>query len=128
MASLYNLHHWDNSHPKCWLVVLLCAFKNDIYLVLDQNHPTATFQTRKTKDGLLFQKLATAPQFAGRGIGSFCLNEIERIGRKHHCADVICEVYDQSKNAIEFYKHKGFSVYGSCETLKYSELKMIKKL
>ena len=128
MASRYNLHHWDNSRPKNWLIVLLCTMKNDIYLVLDQKVPIATFQIRKIEKQLLFQKLAAVPDLSGKGVGSFCLNEIENIGREQDCSDIICEVYDQSSHAIAFYTHKGFSVYGTVETLKYNELKMIKKL
>lgn len=128
MASKYDLHHWDNSHLKNWLIVLLCILKNDVYLVMDPKTAVATFQVRKMGSSLLFQKLATVPVYAGSGIGSFCLREIERIGRAYGCTEVICEVYDQSKHAISFYEHKGYCVYGAVDTLKYSELKMKKEL
>lgn len=128
MSSKLDLHHWDNSHIKNWLIVLLCAIKNDIYLVFNQKMPVATFQVHKKEHSLLFQKLAIVPNFAGNGIGSFCLTEIERIGRENGCLEILCEVYDQNNNAIAFYEHRGFYVYGTVETLKYNELKMIKKL
>ncbi len=128
MAAKYDLHHWDNAYPKIWLIVLLCAVKNDMYLVFDHEAPVATFQTRKNEDSLLFQKLATAPDFAGKGIGTFCLGEIERIGRENGCSKILCEVYDQSKHAIQFYEHKGYTAYQSVETLKYNVVKMMKKL
>lgn len=128
MAIKYDLHHWDNSHLKNWLIVLLCAVKNDIYLIFDNETPVDTFQIQKNGSSLLFQKLATAPDFAGKGVGSFCLNEIERIGCENACSEIVCEVYDQSNHAIRFYEHKGYTVYGTVETLKYNELKMIKKL
>lgn len=95
---------------------------------MDPKTAVATFQVRKMGNSLFFQKLATAPDFAGSGIGSFCLNEIERTGRECGCTDLICEVYDQSKHAITFYENKGFCVYGTDETLKYNVLKLIKKL
>lgn len=128
MAIKYDLHHWNNSHPKNWLIVLMCALKREIYLVFDHATPVATFQIQKKGSSLLFQKLATAPNFAGKGVGSFCLNEIERIGRENGCSDITCEVYDQSKHAIQFYEHKGYAVCGTVETLKYNELKMIKNI
>lgn len=128
MAVKYDLHHWDNSHLKNWLIVLMCALKNDIYLVFDNKTPVATFQIQKKESSLLFQKLATVPEFAGKGVGSFCLNKIEQIGRERGCSEIVCEVYDKSKHAIQFYEHKGYTVYGTVETLKYNELKMIKKL
>lgn len=128
MAVKYDLHHWDNSYLKNWLIILLCEMKNDIYLVCENETPVATFQTRKNGNAFLFQKLATSPAFSGKGVGSFCLGEIERLGRENGCSEILCEVYDKSKHAIGFYEHKGYTVYGTVETLKYSELKMSKKL
>ncbi len=128
MAEKYDLHHWDNSHFKNLIIVGLCALKNDIYLVFDNKNAVATFQTRKVNESYLFQKLATSPEFSGSGIGSFCLNEIEKMGREKNCSEIICEVYDKSEHAKTFYEHKGYSAYGSTETLKYKELKLRKEL
>ena len=102
--------------------------KNEIFLVYDRNSPVATFQIRSRDKALLFQKLGTKPSCAGKGIGSFCLEEIERLGRQRDCTELICDVYDRSSYAIEFYERKGFGVYGTEATLKYSEVKMSKKL
>lgn len=65
MADKYDLHHWDNSHIKNWLIIALCALRNNIYLVYSGEIPIATFQTRKVEQSLLFQKLATTPELAG---------------------------------------------------------------
>lgn len=65
MAKKYDLHHWDNSHIKNHIIVALCAMKNDIYLVYSERTPVGTFQTRKTGQSLLFQKLATVPALSG---------------------------------------------------------------
>lgn len=128
MVKKYGLHHWDNSHIKTWLIVVLCALKNDIYLVYISQKPIATFQINKTKNTLKFQKLATLPAFEGQGIGSFCIQEIERLAREAGCSEVICDVYDKSEHAKSFYEHRGYSTYGSAETLKYRELKLRKEL
>ena len=127
MAQKYDLHHWDNSHIKNWIIVALCALKNDIYLVYDEKTPIATFQTRKAEQSFLFQKLATDPVFAGKGVGSYCLTEIETLAKKAGCTSVICEVYDKSEHAKTFYVRRGYVVYGATETLKYTELKMRKE-
>ena len=76
----------------------------------------------------MFQKLATLPEFAGKGIGSFCLKEIERLAAEEGCLQVICEVYDKSEHAKAFYEHKGYVAYGVSDTLKYKELKLKKEL
>lgn len=129
MADKYDLHHWDNSHIKNHIIVALCALKNDIYLVYNGKTPVATFQTRKNgKKSFLFQKLATVPEFAGGGIGSYCLTEIERLAKDNDCIEVICEVYDKSEHAKAFYEHRGYTTYGASETLKYKEWKLRKEL
>lgn len=128
MAKKYNLHHWDNSHIKNHIIVALCALKNDIYLVYRGKTPVATFQTRKTGQTFLFQKLATAPEFSGGGTGSYCLMEIEHLAKEDGCREVVCEVYDKSEHAKSFYEHRGYTVYGTTGTLKYKEFKMRKEL
>lgn len=128
MAKRYGLHHWDNAYIKTWMIFGVCILKNQIYLVLDGKIPVATFQVRKIRQSYLFQKLATAPQFAGKGIGTFCMQEIEQLARSENCAEIICEVYDKSEHAKRFYKHQGYAVYDQTETLKYKELKLRKQL
>ena len=126
MANEKDLHHWDNSMIKTWAIVFLCALKNCVYLVLFDKIPVATFQTRRLGNALLFQKLATLPSFSGRGIGAFCLNEIEQLAKDLHCDEVVCEVYDKSEHAITFYENRGYVVYGETSTIKYKELKLRK--
>ena len=128
MAVQYGLHHWDNSHVKNWIIVVLCALKNQIYLVYDDKIAIATYQTRKIEQSYLFQKLATAPEFSGGGIGTFCLNQIELQARSVGCIETICEVYAESKHAKAFYQHRGYCVYGETNTLKYKELRLKKQL
>ena len=128
MAHRYNLHHWDNSRIKSCIIVLICALKNRVYLVYNGSDAIATFQTRKTGQFLLFQKLATMPTAAGKGIGTFCLNQICLIAQNENCSEVVCEVYDQSKHAIDFYLHRGFIKYGESKTVKYREFRLKKEL
>ena len=106
----------------------LCVLKNDIYLVQKGKTPVATFQTKKAGESFLFQKLATMPECSGNGIGTFCMSEIERLAVENGCKEIICEVYDKSHHARDFYEHRGYRVYGTAETLKYNELKLVKKL
>lgn len=128
MSAKYDLHHWDNPRIKNWIIVFLCALKNEIYLVYCGEKCVATFQTRKKDDSLLFQKLATSPDYAGKGIGSFCLDAIEDIGRKSSCKKILCEVFDKSEHAKAFYEKRGYTAYGETTTLKYREIKLKKDL
>ena len=127
MANRYDLHHWNNSRLKNAIVLFLCLLKNRIYLVYDKERKAvATFQTKKIGNALRFQKLATAPAYAGKGVGSFCIEAIEGIAKSMGCEKVVLEVYDKSEHAKKFYEHRGYSVSGNVITLKYSELKMEK--
>ena len=129
MAKKYDLHHWDNSQFKNAIILLLCLLKNKIYLVYDQNNQAvATFQVKKQNDSFRFQKLATLPSFAGKGVGSYCLHTIEEMAKDVGCEWVALEVYDKSRHAIAFYRNRGYTVCGETSTLKYTELKMRKKL
>lgn len=47
MVTKYNLHHWDNSHLKIFIIIAICELKNTVYLVTDNEKPIATFQTKK---------------------------------------------------------------------------------
>lgn len=128
MAEKYDLHHWDNSRFKTFAIVCYCALKNKIYAVFggQTNAPIATFQTRKKQTSFLFQKLATLPEAAGKGVGSFCLSEIETMAQSAGCKEVVCEVYDKSEHAKAFYERRGYRVFGETKTLKYGELKLKK--
>ena len=129
MAKKYDLHHWDNSRFKTWIIVALCALKNNMYLLYGENKmPVATFQTRKMKDAYLFQKLATLPEFSGSGVGTLCINEIERLAKNNGCKEVICEVYDKSVHAISFYEHRGYLTYETVNSNEYTILMMKKDI
>lgn len=129
MAKRYGLHHWDNSYFKTAVIVLLCALKNRIYLVYDSDkQAVATFQVKKSENKLTFQKLATDPNFSGHGVGSFCMESIERMAKDSGLEKVCLEVYDQSAHAISFYQHRNYVICGTEKTLKYTELKMEKVL
>lgn len=126
MAKKYDLHHWDNPMLKSCIIVLLCMLKNQVYLMLDNKNPVATFQVKKKKDTLFFEKLAVNPEVSGNGYGSYCMKLIERQAKKMECHKVRMEVYVKSKHAIEFYEHKGYSKVGETGTLKYTDLIMEK--
>ena len=55
MAQKDDLHHWDNSRLKTLVIVLLCAMKNDIYLVYDGEIAVATFQTKNSETRYCFK-------------------------------------------------------------------------
>ena len=128
MAEKYDLHHWDNSRFKNFVILILCEMRNSVLLVIENGEPVATFQTRVDDSILRFEKLACSPMYAGKGIGSYCMDYIEKVAKESNCKKICMEVYSQSQHAIEFYKHKGYVVSGETKSLKYGELKMEKAL
>lgn len=126
MARRCDLHHWDNSRIVTDAIALLGGLKNNLYLVKDEDRYVATFQTRVDGITLHLSKLATLPEAAGRGIGSFCLERIEAMAREAGCVRIALEVYDRSAHAVEFYRRRGFTDAGRMSTRKYTEIKMEK--
>lgn len=127
MADEYCLRHWDNSKIKTLIIVLLGFLKGKMYIVSD-NCPIATFSVRKSGDSLHLGKLATLPEHSGKGVGSWCMEKIEKIAKDNGCSKVKLEVYDKSNHAKDFYLHKGYYVCGKKSTLKYTEYKMEKEI
>lgn len=129
MAEKYGLHHWDNPKLKTLFIVGLGLVKNRVYAVNDKSGTTvATFQVKRSGDRLHFEKLGTRPDMGGRGIGSFCLREIERIAAEAGCGQVCMEVCSSGKNALGFYLNRGYTVSGEGKTLKYPVTKLQKQL
>ena len=128
MAEKYGLHHWNNPYLKTLAIACLGRLKNTVYLVKDGKTPIATFGISEKDGTLLFSKFAVSPEYSGKGVGGFCLAEIERIAKEQGCKEVSCEVYDKSEHAKAFYEHKGYSVYGASETRKYKQYKLKKIL
>ena len=128
MAEKYDLHHWDNSYFKSFIIVVLCSLKNDVFLLYDNGRQVATFMTNQSGEALHFEKLGTLPTESGKGIGSLCMDKIGEIAKASGCKKVCMEVYEHSKNAIRFYEHRGYKSVGTTETLKYKEIGMEKDI
>ena len=125
MAGEYDLHHWDNPWIKTFLIVLLCLTKNNIRIVLDKD-AVATYQT-KIRDGVLFfEKLAVRPENSGKGIGNFCLAQIEKEARENGCKKVQMDVYTKSQHAIQFYTRHGYTTIDDDETPRKDVIRMEK--
>lgn len=129
MAEKYGLQHWNNSKLKTLVIVALCVLKNRIFLGMDKDGKgIVTIQARIHDGSLHVAKLAVLPSEGGKGYGSVCLKWMEEYARANGCKTVELEVYDQSRHAIAFYEHCGYTVCGSAETLKYREIQMKKML
>ena len=118
MAKRYDIHHWDNPWIKTFFIVLICLAKNNVYVVEDRRI-VATYQTKKKGSILYFEKLAVMPEMSSKGIGSFCLRQIETEARENDCKKVQMDVYSKSQHAIQFYQNHRYSIIRENKTLKY---------
>ena len=128
MVQKNDLHHWDNSHLKNAIILILCALKNQIYLVYDGCVPVATYQVKINGGKWISQKLAVLPEAFRQGIGSFCVEECERQAIDLGCHSVIYEVYDKNVRALKFFQNNGYREVGRTQTLKYQEIVVEKVL
>jgi ribosomal protein S18 acetylase RimI-like enzyme len=129
MYAKDGLTHWKNSFFKTLLIVGYRALTHSVYAVFDDSkNMIATFQTALKNDALHFSKLAVSPRTAGKGIGSFCLNEMNRMAANCGKSFLRCEVYDKSRHAYDFYVKRGFTVTGEEKTKKYTELTLEKRV
>lgn len=78
MAEKYDLHHWDNSHFKNFIIVVFCVLKNSVYLVSEEDNYVATFQTRKVGEMFRFEKLACLPEMSGKVSVCFVLTLLRK--------------------------------------------------
>ena len=121
MSAKYGINHWNNSYFKTLLIIVYCSMKNKLFLVSESGSTVGTFQIRKNKDTMYLYKLATMPQYSGKGIGTGCMQYVENTAKKSGCSRVMLEVYTKSEHAKAFYAARGYRVTGTKNTLKYSE-------
>jgi ribosomal protein S18 acetylase RimI-like enzyme len=57
---------------------------------------------------LFVEELATHPEYQGRGVGSFMMEQLEHLARLHGCTHLVLEVAENNDNALAFYKRRAF--------------------
>lgn len=68
---------------------------------------------KNSDSSLYIRKIATLPQYEGKGIGKRNLLYIEQFAIKNGCSRICLDVYIKSKGAISFYSHLGFKEIGT---------------
>jgi GNAT superfamily N-acetyltransferase len=120
MKSKLGLTHWHPPYP----IQLLRrdAEHRSVYTVSgdDQIIATFTIDTRpleyyypalwKTPEhrAMYVSHLAVLPQLQGKGIGSWCMNEIENIAAESGCRAVRLDAYEKYKQLLQFYDKLGY--------------------
>lgn len=58
---------------------------------------------------LFVEEIAISPDYQGRGIGSFVIEQLEHLARVHGCTHLVLEVAQNNRNALQFYRARSFS-------------------
>jgi ribosomal protein S18 acetylase RimI-like enzyme len=66
------------------------------------------FETRDMRP-LFVEEIAIHPDFQGRGIGSFVIEQLEHLARVRGCTHLVLEVAANNKPALQFYRARNFS-------------------
>lgn len=125
----HGLFHWIPFYSR--KAIRRDCGSNWVVLVRDTDLQayTSTFQMRKNEDGSLYwRKLATTPEYEGRGIARTNFAFIEKFAKEHHCPKILLDVYARSLRAISFYEKLGFVTVGTKRTVRFKELVMEKTL
>jgi hypothetical protein len=57
---------------------------------------------------LFVEELAVHPEYQGRGIGSFVLEQLEHLARVRGCTHLVLEVAENNNRALKFYRARSF--------------------
>lgn len=66
------------------------------------------FESRDIRP-LFVEELASHPDYQGRGVGSFMLEQLEHLARVRGCTHLVLEVAENNRRALSFYKKRAFS-------------------
>jgi len=65
------------------------------------------FESRDIRP-LYVEELASHPDYQGRGVGSFMLEQLEHLARVRGCTHLVLEVAENNRRALGFYKKRSF--------------------
>jgi ribosomal protein S18 acetylase RimI-like enzyme len=65
------------------------------------------FENREMRP-LFVEELAVHPDYQGRGVGSFMLEQVDHMARVRGCTHLVLEVAENNENALRFYRTRSF--------------------
>jgi ribosomal protein S18 acetylase RimI-like enzyme len=65
------------------------------------------FDTRDMRP-LFVEELASHPDYQGRGVGSFMLEQLQHLARVRGCTHLVLEVAENNRPALSFYRKRNF--------------------
>lgn len=65
------------------------------------------FESRDMRP-LFVEELASHPDYQGRGVGSFMLEQLQHLARVRGCTHLVLEVAENNEGALRFYRKRSF--------------------
>lgn len=121
--------HWIPSYSK--RAIRKDCMNKWVVLVFDKdlNAFTSTFQMSRINESELYlRKLATLPEYEGRGIGKANLAFAENFAKENGYVRTSLDVYVRSERAISLYRRLGYQVTGKKHSVRFREYSMKKEL
>jgi ribosomal protein S18 acetylase RimI-like enzyme len=81
-----------------------CAFQ----ISGSDNWMNGRYFSRRDMRPMFVEELAVSPDYQGRGIGSFILEQLEHLARVRGCTHLVLEVAENNKRALHFYRARHF--------------------
>ena len=81
-----------------------CAFE----IVGSDNWMNERYFERKEMRPLYVEELAVHPDYQGRGVGNFILEQVEHIAKVRGCTHLVLEVAENNESALHFYRKRNF--------------------
>jgi len=132
-----GLHHWL---PYYKIENIKQNIDNQkVYIVEDEgskiiatftldNEIPYTMKDLNEENSLYLSKLAVLPSYSNKGIGSKCIQFIEKYAKENKYKYIKFDVYNKSEQTIKFYQKNGYEVFGKANTRRFEVLLMQKEV
>jgi len=82
-----------------------CAFE----ITGSDNWMNERYFEKRDMRPLFVEELAVHPEYQGRGVGAFVLEQIEHLARVRACTHLVLEVAENNERALGFYRARNFT-------------------
>jgi GNAT superfamily N-acetyltransferase len=144
MKGRLGLDHWDPPYPL--ELMRQSAQERSVYAVYNDEQLVATFTVGTQalpyyrtipgvweawdpsgESALYANRLAVLPELQGQGIGTWCMEEYERLARAEGCEAIRLDTYDKHLGLFAWYQKRGYQWRGAFtfHTKLYGETGMV---
>jgi ribosomal protein S18 acetylase RimI-like enzyme len=74
----------------------------------DDNWINPRFFEKRDMRPLFVEELAVHPEYQGRGVGSFILDQLHHLARVRGCTHLVLEVAENNESALSWYRRRNF--------------------